>query len=301
VAEVKFEDNITRKVAIELQKSQVHMNLHRFRGYLAMRYSEGLRNATSEQPLLQVFPIYLLGFTLPDWLPKVVSTERVYRNGLTNELIAAPKEPDPNDPWASLGRTEFVELLTHDARFVQLRHQDYDPNSKVGALLALFDQRRARGHRHFIELDNAFEARAVEDPFLGRALRILQRSCADEQTLSLMALEDEVVSEFDRLENRIVLSEERAERAVLGQKQAEEAASQAIALAKHEKRLADAAEQALQQAKEKAEQAEQAQQQAERDKQQAEQAKLKAQQESQDALAKAARLEEKLRSLGLEP
>ena len=167
------------QVLIELQKTKLPGNTLRFRHYLGRRYQavEELRiEGRLRKVALPILSIYLLGHGLDEQLPLAIRVARRYQDAVTGHEIAvgAPQE--------------FIELLTHDALFVQIPKIGPRPEGRLERLLAVFDQRRKlEGDSHRLAVE---EELSQTDPVLERMLRTLNRLQESQEMEQIMTLED---------------------------------------------------------------------------------------------------------------
>lgn len=125
IAIIKTESGETKKVLIEIQKARNHVDLMRFRNYLAEQYKKEDR-INQKKVVLPITTIYILGFKLPKIESACVHVERQYRD-LINETILGQ-------------RSEFVEKLTHDSYVVQVERITGRYKSRLDKLLSVFEQ-----------------------------------------------------------------------------------------------------------------------------------------------------------------
>jgi len=115
-ATIRTEDGETKKVLIELQKSQHYIDIARFRKYLGSEY------VYSDLPIIT---IYILGFNLESESPAFKTTSECV-DLITNEKLEV--------------RDHFVKQLTHTAYFIQIKRIKPEYNTKLEKLLSIFEQ-----------------------------------------------------------------------------------------------------------------------------------------------------------------
>ena len=179
------------RVLIEVQKSHYSEDVLRFRRYLGQRYAaesssyvtvrEGGGERRQALPLLT---IYFLGRRLPKTEATVLKVARRYVDAVTGEELPL--------------REDFVEALTHDCYVVQVPRLSDERRNDLEKLLSIFDQRLRTEDRHVLELDHA----AIPSAY-APVLRRLQAAAADETVAASMALEDEVIGEWTRMQRDI--------------------------------------------------------------------------------------------------
>ncbi len=125
VALIKTIDGTTKKVLIEIQKAKNHIDLMRFRNYLAEQYKKEDK-VNNQKEVLPITTIYILGFKLPKIDSACIHVERQYKD-LINEGIIGVK-------------SEFIEKLTHDSYVVQVDRITDRYKSRLDKLLSVFQQ-----------------------------------------------------------------------------------------------------------------------------------------------------------------
>lgn len=110
---------------IEIQKAKNHIDLMRFRNYLAEQYKkEDIIN--DEKVILPITTIYILGFKLPEIETPCLKVERNYKD-LTNKTMLHTK-------------SDFVEKLTHNSFIVQVDRITDRYQTRLDKLLSIFEQ-----------------------------------------------------------------------------------------------------------------------------------------------------------------
>ena len=176
------------RVLIEVQKSHFSDDIMRFRQYLGQSYADGRAYVTVQErgserrQALPLLTIYFLGRRLPNTEATVLKVVRRYEDAVTGAELPA--------------REDFVEALTHDCYVVQVPRLPDHRRNDLERLLAIFDQSLRTDDRHVLELDRD----AVPEAY-APVLRRLQAAAADRVVATSMALEDEIVGEWTRLQN----------------------------------------------------------------------------------------------------
>ncbi len=130
IATIKTESGEYRKVLIEIQKAKNHIDLMRFRNYLAEQYKkEDLIN--DEKVILPITTIYILGFKLPEIVSPCLKVARNYWDLIDKKAITT--------------RSDFVEKLTgrhsvHDSFIVQVNRITDRYQTRLDKLLSVFEQ-----------------------------------------------------------------------------------------------------------------------------------------------------------------
>jgi hypothetical protein len=173
-----------KKALIELQKSKHLLDIMRFRRYLGENYRKGdplppeEGEAQGKPVPLDIVTIYFLGFKLNNVPYAVLRSSNCYQDVLTGQYLTEPvQEP-------------FVNLLDHEAYFIQIPRLGAQLQSRLQAVLSVFDQSHLTDDAY--ELDYAAEA--SDDPLVAKMLRRLHFARADEQLRRQMEIEDEVES-----------------------------------------------------------------------------------------------------------
>lgn len=189
-----------RQVLIEIQKAKLPSDIMRFRRYLGEQYRDaanvresvlGEDGAVKVRRALPLLTIYFLGHTLEHTRAPVIRVRRQSTDLTTGEPLAE-KEP-------------FIESLTHDSYVIQIPHLRRAHRTEVEDLLQIFDQELVAEDRHILEIDESQVPERFR-PFLRR----LQRAIAEPELAEAMAIEDEVLEDFQDLERTI--ERERAEK-----------------------------------------------------------------------------------------
>ncbi len=196
---VQTADGRQHRVLIELQKAGRSEAAGRFRTYLGRHYAMPPR----VQPPLPIIAIYILGFALNEALPPVIKVKRQYLNGVTGAPVTGA-QPEP-----------FIENFTHDAVLVQIPEIEGTGDTDIERALAIFDQTHREQDPHYLQLSP--DETAPHDPFVQKMLRTLLAAASDAETQKQMAVEDEVVDIFERLD--------AAERATMAERKLREAES----------------------------------------------------------------------------
>ena len=125
IATIKTDLGEQKKVLIEIQKAKNHIDLMRFRNYLAEQYKkEDIVN--NQKTILPITTIYILGFKLPEIESACIKVERNYKDLVQNNIINK--------------KSDFVEKLTHDSYIVQVERITDNYSTKLDKLLSLFEQ-----------------------------------------------------------------------------------------------------------------------------------------------------------------
>lgn len=125
IATIKTESGAYRKVLIEIQKAKNHIDLMRFRNYLAEQYKKE-DNINDEKVIFPITTIYILGFKLPEILSPCLKVARNYWDLIDKKPITT--------------RSDFVEKLSHDSYVVQVNRITDRYQTRLDKLLSVFEQ-----------------------------------------------------------------------------------------------------------------------------------------------------------------
>ncbi len=125
IATIKTDTGEVKKMLIEIQKAKNHIDLMRFRNYLAEQYKKE-DSVDEAKVILPITTMYILGFTLPEISSPCIKVERNYRDLVDKKIIT--------------GRSDFVEKLTHDSFVVQVGRITNRYQTRLDKLLSIFEQ-----------------------------------------------------------------------------------------------------------------------------------------------------------------
>jgi hypothetical protein len=130
IATIKTDTGELKKVLIEIQKAKNHLDLMRFRNYLAEQYKkQDIIDGVST--VLPITTIYILGFKLPEIDTPCLKVERNYQDLIQNTKLDIT--------------SDFVENLTHDSFIVQVLRITDRYQTRLDKLLSVFEQ------THFVD------------------------------------------------------------------------------------------------------------------------------------------------------
>lgn len=183
-AVIKKKDGEQYKVLIELQKAKQAFDAMRFRRYLGDNYrkEDEVPNdqGTLEKRPLPIVTIYFLGFPLDSIASGIVKISRGYQDAVTREILDI--------------KEDFVELLTHDAYFIQVRKLAQPARSKLERVLQIFSPRyQIADDRHKLDFQGD-----MDEPLVRKMLDRLGRAIASEEMREKMDVEDELDRIFGR-------------------------------------------------------------------------------------------------------
>ena len=242
------EDGTTQRVLIELQKSKLPTNLLRFRSYLGNIYTKKETKTTSsgDEKIISypIIAIYILGYNVIDIPYLAINIDRRITNTVTKEEITVD--------------SDFVELLTHKTRIIQVQRLGEKRRSKLEQFLLLFNQAWAvKDTRYIIDL------KEIPASF-SDVVDYLKGPVADEAFRRKLEAEQEIDDIFKQQEIDLKLARQQREEAL----KEKEAAKQGEKAAKQGEKAAKQGEKAAKQGEKAAKQGEKDAQQREKDAQQ---------------------------------
>ena len=207
-AKIREKDGSEHLVLIELQKTWRATETMRFRQYLGAQYLDERNLLPKERNPrgygLPIISIYLLDHRVGDLQEPVVYVRRRYLDYDSHPVLQGV--PDP-----------FVESLTHDAIIVQIPLLKGRARNHLERLLEVFDQNhRVEGDSHYLCIDEDKPRTPDEELVIDRLLR----AAATPDVLREMRIEDEFLSELERLDTALMLKDQTIEQKdqVIGQK-----------------------------------------------------------------------------------
>ena len=124
VAIIKTSSGELEKIAIEVQKSSIQPKIESFRNYLSEKYRK-YTTINGKEIYLPIRTIYIIEKTFNKNLPSVLKVDRNYINVLTQKKYEGAKD-------------KFVELMTHDAYFIQTRLLPPNLENEITRVLSFF-------------------------------------------------------------------------------------------------------------------------------------------------------------------
>ena len=196
-ATVVEKDGNQHVILVELQKTWRPTETLRFRQYLGIQYSNPSNMSSTEEGVaLPIVSIYLLGHKVGDLKEPVVYVKRKYLDYDSNEI----HEGVPN---------QFVESLTHDSIIVQIPYLKSNARNRLERLLSIFDQSSAtKGNPHILSID---EDQEEGNKDLEKILNRLSYAVADPIIKHNMNIEDEILSELEKLDTDIMIQKRKLE------------------------------------------------------------------------------------------
>lgn len=187
-ATIKEPDGSQQLVIIEIQKAKLHTDIMRFRKYLGEQYQNpenSYYNEQGEKKALPIISLYFLGHKLQHLTSPIIQVKRNYIDHANNEQLTE--------------KEEFIESLTHDSYIIQVPYLKHKRRNELEILLSVFDQSQQDSkNKHIL---NFIEDNYPQDYQI--ITRQLQKAAAEKDISDTMDIEDEVLSELQKLEREI--------------------------------------------------------------------------------------------------
>lgn len=221
VAIIKIEnkENEFEKVVIEVQKSPFIPEIDRFRNYIAEKYAKVSTykvNEKQNEKHLPIKTIYLLDKKISDELPAVLHRKGDYYDVLYQKKYDGKKN-------------KYVELLTHDAWFIQIEKLPPDLKNDLSQILSVFAPwMRDSKEEFYINVDDN-DLLNKKHALYHRILLRLQNATNNNKLLLTLRTESTIEDEIEkyRKEKEVAIAKEKEER-----KQKEEAIAKVYESAK---------------------------------------------------------------------
>lgn len=197
-AKVLEDDGTEHLVLIELQKTWKPTETLRFRKYLGKQYlgltGRGTIPADDEvkgdEEFYPIVSIYILGHKVGDITEPVIYVRRQYLDYDNHEITQGV--PDP-----------FVENLTHDSIIVQVPYLTGNVRNHLEKILSVFDQSNAVSPKQS-QLLYVNPDLFTDDTDTHRIFDRLLYAATDQEVRDMMDIEDEVVSEAEEKDTKIM-------------------------------------------------------------------------------------------------
>lgn len=187
IAIIKNNNGETKKVLIELQRIKQMLDVMRFRRYLGDNYRKKddtiNEMGKQEKKPLPIITIYFLGFSLENLPYPIIKIDREYKD-LANQCVIKTKEP-------------FIELLTHDAYFIQLKYLKGKTSTKLENILQVFSQQYETENKQQLDFKGD-----LTEPLTQKIVNRLGRAIANEEMRNKMDMEDELEFVLERELNK---------------------------------------------------------------------------------------------------
>ena len=178
------------RVMIEVQKSPFAPAIGRFRKYLAEKYkniSVIKTKAGEEKIYLPLKTIYIIDKTFNENLPCILKRNSQYIDVLNKTEYAGKKD-------------KFVELLTHEAWFIQLQKLPHDLKTTITRLLSVFTPwYRVKGDERYLNFPvEDDDLKKIKNQVLRRVLRRLFAAVKNDKLKLAMEIEIEYEDFFEQ-------------------------------------------------------------------------------------------------------
>ena len=196
VATIRNNEGESKKVIIEIQKSNKPTDLLRFRAYLGEQYKRRdlVEVASGKvERSLPIICIFLLGFKIDGIETSAMRVDRRYFDMIKQCEIKQ--------------KSTWVESLTHDGYFVQIPRIEGKPLTILEKLLSVFEQ------QYFIDDKSTLKdyEYPIDDDNLKMMVEILQHAASDEKTRREMEeawYSEENEKEYDRIKEELQKSKQ---------------------------------------------------------------------------------------------
>ncbi len=196
-ARIKTDEGTIKQVIIEIQKAKFPSDILRFRKYLGEQYASeknmveepAVEYETKAKKAIPIITIYFLGHKLNHTNAPVIKVSRTYIDLATGNEIRT--------------KEEFIESLTHDSYIIQIPFLRKKRRNDLEKILSIFDQDQRMDDNHILNVD--------EDDFpikYRNIIRRLQSAVVEKQVRDSMQIEDEIVTELERMERHIAKLED---------------------------------------------------------------------------------------------
>ncbi|NJN77116.1 MAG: hypothetical protein HC803_01305 [Saprospiraceae bacterium] len=181
---------VYEKVMIEVQKSPFVPEIGRFRNYLAEKYKGKSvvpsKNGTEEK-YLPLKTIYLIEDVFNKNLPSVLKRGACYYDVINQKEYTGEKD-------------NFVELLTHESWFIQVRQLPEDMQNSLLNLLSIFTPLYRSENQRYLDFPiEEDELEKIKNRVLRRILRRLLSAVTNDKVKSQMEMEIEYEDYIERM------------------------------------------------------------------------------------------------------
>ena len=217
-------NELFEKVMIEVQKSPFVPEIGRFRNYLAEKYKNKSSIPTEngvEEKHLPIKTIYLIEDVFNDKLPAILKRGACYYDVINQTEYNGAKD-------------SFVELLTHESWFIQVRKLPKDIQNSLLNLLSIFAPwYRSKNQRYLDYPISESDLEKIKSRVLRRVLRRLLSAVDNDKIKTQMEIEIEyedyierMMAQNEQMKMDIEQAEKEREQAEKKREQAEKEAQQ---------------------------------------------------------------------------
>ena len=152
------------KIMVEMQKSPFAPEVSRFRQYISDKYHHRTKLPENDEPVdLPIKTIYLIEKTFNKKLPAILHVKNDYYDRLTGKKYTGEHD-------------EFVDLLVHEAYFIQTQQLPSDMKNDLIRVLSIFSPKYqiklGKEEKRFIDVDEK-ELNRYKDKLINLIIRRL--------------------------------------------------------------------------------------------------------------------------------
>lgn len=178
-------------IKIEMQKSSIAPHIERFREYIGSEYAKpyktviNKKNGKVRRFYLPIVPLFFVERTFNQNLPAVLGVDKNYFNVLDDKKKYTGS-PD-----------KYIELLTHEAYFVQLNKLPPELKKKFEILRLFMGEITDTDNEEIMQIE--IDKENYNNSILGRALTKLAEKVGDKQTILQMREERKFEQTYQEL------------------------------------------------------------------------------------------------------
>jgi len=179
---------------IEIQKSNKLNPIIRFRRYVGKSYLKQETyidaNGVEQTRSLPIFTIYILGYKLEEYDTPAILVDNVVIDTVSSKTFSV--------------KNNFVQLLTHPCYILQIKRLRPDRKTRIEKFLAIFDQDKKADSKFILNLDED-----SGDNEINEIIDYLHLAVEDEEMIRKLEFEEEIETEFVRIEDELENSQKR--------------------------------------------------------------------------------------------
>ena len=215
------------KIMVEMQKSPFAPEVSRFRQYISDKYHRRTKLDDKDESLdLPIKTIYLIEKTFNKKLPAILHVKNDYYDRLTGQKYEGEHD-------------EFVDLLVHEAYFIQTKELPRDMQNDLIRVLSIFSPKYqiklGKEEKRFVEIDDN-ELNRYKDHLINMIIKRLNLGGKNNKLLTALDIEINYENEWERTlaqrDNALKLAAEARRKAEQERKEKEEARANLIETAK---------------------------------------------------------------------
>jgi len=209
---VRNPQNEEVNVLIEIQKSNKPDPIVRFRRYLGKNYLKQetyIDNQGQEQTApLPIVTIYFLGYKLKEY-----DTPAILVNNVVTDTVSGSVLEVKND---------FVQLLTHPSYILQIPRLRPQRKTRIEKFLSIFDQDKVSDSKYILNLEEK-----VGDADIDEVIDYLHLATEDDEMIRKLEFEEDVETEFLKLEDELEKALREKEKALREKEKAQRETAEA--------------------------------------------------------------------------